>query len=103
MSADASARKTAEATPQARAETVMPLVVRRDGMIDPPMSGSASSRGRHSTLASIELSGLFATSPDALRRRLLGPWSAGLRHYLALRLGEPGSSDSALRQLRRLV
>lgn len=102
MSAEASARKTAEATPQARAETVMPLVVRRDG-VEVPTSATASSRGRHSTLASIELSGLFATSPDALRRRLLGPWSEGLRQYLALRLGDVGAADDALRELRRLV
>jgi hypothetical protein len=78
MSADASARKTAEATPQGKAETVMPLVVRRDGLESPP-AATASSRNKPSTLASIELSGLFATSPDALRRRLLGPWSEGLR------------------------
>ncbi len=103
MSANASARKTAEATPQARAETVMPLVVRRDGGIDPPPTATASSRGRHSTLASIELSGLFATSPDALRRRLLGPWSEGLRQYLALRLGDVAAADDALRELRRVV
>lgn len=102
MTADASARKTAEATPQGKAETVMPLVVRRDGS-DPPPVASASSRGKHSTLASIELSGLFATSPDALRRRLLGPWAEGLRQYLALRLGDLVAADDALRELRRLV
>lgn len=101
---EASAKKTAEATPQALSETVMPLVVRRDGSDPPPApTGSTSSRGRHSTLASIELSGLFATSPDALRRRLLGPWSEGLRQYLALRLGDLGAAEEALRELRRLV
>ncbi len=102
MSADASARKTTEATAPGRAETVMPLVVRRDGASDASVATS-SGRGRHATLASIELSGLFATSPDALRRRLLGPWSEGLRQYLALRLGDVGAADDALRELRRLV
>lgn len=101
MTAEASGRKTAEATPQGRAETVMPLVVRRDGVVI-AQSATASSRGRH-TLASLELSGLFATSPDALRRRLLGPWSEGLRQYLALRLADAGAADDALRELRRLV
>lgn len=103
MGAEATGKKTAEATPQARAQTVMPLVVRRDGGVDIPASATGSSRGRHSTLASIELSGLFATSPDALRRRLLGPWSEGLRQYLALRLGDIVAADDALRELRRLV
>jgi len=105
MSGEASAKKTAEATPQLRAETVMPLVVRRDGSTPPPAitSATSSSRSRHGTLASIELSGLFATSPDALRRRLLGPWSEGLRQYLAIRLGDLSTADDALRELRRLV
>ena len=105
MSADASAKKTAVAAPQA--ETVMPLVVRRDGSLPPDgaaiVSATSSARARNSTLASIELSGLFATSPDALRRRLLGPWSEGLRQYLAIRLGDLVAADDALRELRRLV
>ena len=55
------------------------------------------------SLASVELSGVFATSADALRRRLLGPWALGLRQYLALRLGDPQLGADAFRELRRLV
>jgi hypothetical protein len=98
MSGDVSAKKTAEAP---RMETVLPLVVRRDGSTPP--AATSSVRSRQGTLASIELSGLFATSPDALRRRLLGPWSEGLRQYLAIRLGDVSTADDALRELRRLV
>ncbi len=102
-----SARSTAETAPKAVTETVMPLVVRRDSPAPPRPSGprdSASAiRPKNGTLASIELSGLFATSPDALRRRLLGPWSEGLRQYLAIRLDDVAAGESALRELRRLV
>jgi serine/threonine protein kinase/DNA-directed RNA polymerase specialized sigma24 family protein len=55
------------------------------------------------SLASVELSGVFATSQDALRRRLLGPWALGIRQYLALRLGDPQRAADAFRELRRLV
>lgn len=103
-----SARKTAETAPRAVSETVIPLVVRRDSPIPPrPESSATSSNGpprpKNGTLASIELSGLFATSPDALRRRLLGPWSEGLRQYLAIRLNDVSAGEHALRELRRLV
>ncbi|MDQ3031159.1 MAG: protein kinase [Myxococcota bacterium] len=55
------------------------------------------------SLASVELSGVFATSQDALRRRLLGPWALGLRQYLALRLGDAQRAGDSFRELRRLV
>jgi tRNA A-37 threonylcarbamoyl transferase component Bud32 len=103
-----SARSTAETAPKAVTETVMPLVVRRDSPVPPRAEavGTASNgppRPKNGTLASIELSGLFATSPDALRRRLLGPWSEGLRQYLAIRLSDVSAGEHALRELRRLV
>jgi len=55
------------------------------------------------SLASVELSGVFATSQDALRRRLLGPWALGLRQFLALRLGSPERANDAFQELRRAV
>jgi tRNA A-37 threonylcarbamoyl transferase component Bud32 len=55
------------------------------------------------SLASVELSGVFATSQDALRRRLLGPWALGLRQYLALRLGDADRAAEAFAELRRVV
>ncbi len=55
------------------------------------------------SLASVELSGVFATSQDALRRRLLGPWALGLRQYFALRLGDAERAAEAFAELRRVV
>jgi tRNA A-37 threonylcarbamoyl transferase component Bud32 len=53
------------------------------------------------SLASVELSGVFATSQDALRRRLVGPWALGLRQYLAIRLGSMERAAEAFRELHR--
>jgi tRNA A-37 threonylcarbamoyl transferase component Bud32 len=102
------ARRTADTAPKGVTETVVPLVVRRDSPIpasnEPSATGSGGPpRPKNGTLASIELSGLLATSPDALRRRLLGPWSEGLRQYLAIRLSDVSAGEHALRELRRLV
>ena len=58
---------------------------------------------RSASLASLELSGVFATSADALRRRLVGPWAIGLRQYLALRLKDGRRATDAFSELRRLV
>ena len=84
---------------------MVPLVVRRDPQGEEAHAGAAPGRGNMSLTgrASDELSGVFATSPDALRRRLLGPWSVGLRQYLALRLGDVDLAVDAFRELRRLV
>lgn len=73
-------------------DTVVPLVVKRE-------HGERTVRAR----ASLALSGLLATSPEALRRRLFGPWSEGLRQYLAIRFGDLRRSDEAFAALRRLV
>lgn len=86
-------------------DTVVPLVVRRPAEdAGEPRRGEGGARmSSVASLASVELSGVFATSPDALRRRLLGPWALGLRQYLALRLGDPQRGADAFRELRRLV
>ncbi|WP_053232958.1 serine/threonine-protein kinase [Sandaracinus amylolyticus] len=85
-------------------ETVVPLVVRRRGEDAEARREEGGARmSSVASLASVELSGVLATSPDALRRRLLGPWALGLRQYLALRLGDPQRAGDAFRELRRLV
>jgi tRNA A-37 threonylcarbamoyl transferase component Bud32 len=55
------------------------------------------------SVATIDLSGLLATSPDAVRRRLLGPWAEGLRQYLALRLGDLDLAAQRFSELKRRV
>ncbi len=55
------------------------------------------------TLATLELSGVHATSQEAVRRRLLGPWAMGLTQYLAVRLGDMQLARSAFAELRRQV
>jgi len=56
------------------------------GDIVSPTDAKSSAATR--SVATIDLSGLLATSPGAVRRRLLGPWAEGLRQYLALRVGD---------------
>ncbi len=63
----------------------------------------ARASGGHRSVATIDLSGLLATSPDAVRRRLLGPWAEGLRQYLALRLGSIDRAAVAFSELRARV
>ncbi|MFO0711174.1 MAG: protein kinase [Sandaracinus sp.] len=58
---------------------------------------------RAHTSVGLALSGLHATSPEALRRRLLGPWSEGLRQYLTLQLGDQRRGAAAFTELKRLV
>ncbi len=53
-----------------------------------PSPDEATSSAATRSVATIDLSGLLATSPGAVRRRLLGPWAEGLRQYLALRTGD---------------
>lgn len=53
--------------------------------------------------ASLALSGLFATSPEALRRRLIGPWAEGLRQYLVIRLGDARRGAEAFHELKRVM
>ncbi|MBN8609115.1 MAG: protein kinase [Deltaproteobacteria bacterium] len=64
-----------------------------------PVHKTVGNRGR----ASIALSGLHATSPEALRRRLIGPWAEGLRQYLTLQLGDQRRGAAAFTELKRLV
>jgi len=71
--------------------TVLPLVV--------AVKRALAERPR----ASLALSGLHATSPEALRRRLIGPWAEGLRQYLTLQLGDVRRGSSAFTELKRLV
>jgi serine/threonine protein kinase len=71
--------------------TVLPLVV--------PAKRTLAQRPR----ASLALSGLHATSPEALRRRLIGPWAEGLRQYLTLELGDARRGTDAFAELKRLV
>lgn len=71
--------------------TVLPLVV------------VARRTMRERPHASMVLSGLRATSPEALRRRLIGPWSEGLRQYLALALGDERRGAAVFAELKRLV
>jgi serine/threonine protein kinase len=61
-------------------------------------------RGRTSVAFSgLALSGLHATSPEALRRRLIGPWAEGLRQYLTLQLRDERRGAAAFTELKRLV
>lgn len=64
-----------------------------------PVRRTVGNRGR----ASLALSGLHATSPEALRRRLIGPWAEGLRQYLTLQLGDQRRGAAAFTELKRLV
>ncbi len=64
-----------------------------------PAHRTVGNRGR----ASLALSGLHATSPEALRRRLIGPWAEGLRQYLTLQLGDQRRGAAAFTELKRLV
>jgi len=80
-----------ESPAAAESSTVLPLLV--------PVKRTLAQRPR----ASLALSGLHATSPEALRRRLIGPWAEGLRQYLTLQLGDLRRGSSAFTELKRLV
>jgi tRNA A-37 threonylcarbamoyl transferase component Bud32 len=71
------------------------------GDVVSPMDASSSAATR--SVATIDLSGLLATSPGAVRRRLLGPWAEGLRQYLALRLGDLDLAAKAFSTLKKQV
>ncbi len=79
------------ATPRLHESVAIPLVARR----------AKASRAPSPT--SLTMSGLFATSPDALRRRLIGPWAEGLRQYLTIRLLDERRGNDAFLELRRLA
>ena len=72
-------------------------------LVTPPRL-TVGPRGRTSVaFAGLALSGLHATSPEALRRRLIGPWAEGLRQYLTLQLRDERRGAAAFTELKRLV
>ncbi|MBZ0121249.1 MAG: hypothetical protein K8H88_29910, partial [Sandaracinaceae bacterium] len=67
------------------------------------MSSAALTVAPTRGLPELRISGVYETSPGALRRRVLGPYAEGIAQYLAVRLGDVVRARAAFSALHRWV